>query len=167
MQLIWIDWVMLVIVSISALISIKRGFVREALSLLGWVVALVISRMFVDELSALLADMIESAQWRVGLAFTILFAGTLICFALFNHLVNEFIRMTGLSGLDRILGMIFGILRGLILVVVILSIGRIFAFDDLWSESEFVTYFDPVIEMAGQLVKDLTANPESIDVLKK
>ena len=166
MQLIWIDWAMLVIVGISSLISIKRGFVREALSLLGWVVALVVSRMFVDELAALLANVVESPQWRVGLSFTILFGGTLVCFALFNHLVNEFIRMTGLSGLDRVLGMIFGIIRGLILVVVILSIGRIFAFDDLWSKSEFVSYFDPVIEMAGQLVKDLTANPESIDVLK-
>ena len=164
--MIWIDGVMFAIVGISALISIKRGFVREALSLVGWVVALVISRMFVDELSVLLKNVIESPQWRGGGAFTILFAGTLVCFALFNHLVNEFIRMTGLSGLDRILGMIFGILRGLILVVVILSIGRIFAFDDLWLKSEFLVYFDPVIEMAGQLVKDLTANPESNDVLK-
>ncbi|BCE02374.1 CvpA family protein [Marinicellulosiphila megalodicopiae] len=162
MQLIWIDWLMFVVVGISAVISIKRGFVKEALSLLGWVVALVVSRMFVDELSSLLVNVIESPQWRVGLSFTVLFGGTLVCFALFNHLVNEFIRMTGLSGLDRVLGMIFGILRGLILVVVVLSIGRIFALDDIWANSQLVPYFDPIIEMAGQLVKDLTANPETI-----
>ena len=157
MSLVIIDWIILVVIGLSAVISILRGFVREALSLAGWITAYVVARLFVDQLAYLLSSIITTAQWRVGIAFVVLFVATLICFALLNHLMKDFLRMTGLSGLDRILGMFFGIIRGLIFMVVVLSLGRMFALDQLWGQSEFVSYFDPIIKWVDQLVPQVSS----------
>lgn len=157
MTLVLIDWVMLAVIGLSAFISVLRGFVREALSLAGWVTAYVVARLFVDQLAYLLSSLVDTPAWRVGLAFTLLFIATLICFALLNHLMKDFLRMTGLSGLDRILGMFFGIIRGLIFMVVVLSLGRMFALDQLWGQSEFVPYFDPIIKWVDQLVPQVSS----------
>ena len=71
--MIWVDYAILVIISISALISILRGFVREALSLLGWILAIWVSFTFVDEVAALLVDHISVPSVRTATAFLALF----------------------------------------------------------------------------------------------
>ena len=157
MTLVIIDWVIIAVIVASAFISVLRGFVREALSLAGWITAYVIARLFVDQLAYLLSPYIDTVQWRVAIAFGCLFLATRLCFALFSHLMKDFLRMTGLSGLDRLLGMFFGIIRGLILMVVILSLGRMFAFDQIWGQSQFVPYFDPIIKWVDQLVPQVSS----------
>ncbi|GGX74402.1 CvpA family protein [Saccharospirillum salsuginis] len=147
-----IDWIILLILLVSSLISIKRGFTKEALSLASWIIALVIARLFSDKLAVVMADLIESPAWRYTAAFAILFVATLIVGALINHLLGEFVRMTGLTGTDRALGMVFGLLRGLVIVVAVLALGRLFALDQFWQDSLFVPYFEPVIKWTGEYI---------------
>ena len=73
-----IDWVILAVVLISALISIKRGFVKEMLSLASWIAAFIIARIFSGHLDVLLIQWFETPSARYGAAFAILFAATLI-----------------------------------------------------------------------------------------
>ena len=122
--LIWVDWVILVIVAVSTLISLKRGFVKEALSLVIWVAAFVIARTFHPHLQTLLADSIETESVRLLAAFGILFVGTLIVGAIVNNLIGALVRMTGLTATDRVLGMCFGLARGLVVVVVAVALLR-------------------------------------------
>lgn len=122
--LIWVDWVIIAIVAISTLISLKRGFVKEALSLVIWVAAFVIARTFHPHLQTLLADTIETESVRLIAAFGILFIGTLIVGALVSNLVAALVRMTGLTATDRVLGMFFGMARGLVVVVVAVALLR-------------------------------------------
>ncbi|MDO6805115.1 CvpA family protein, partial [Wenyingzhuangia sp. 1_MG-2023] len=103
-----VDWVILAVLGISSLISLKRGFVREALSLAVWIGAFVVARMFSGNLATLLTDYIETNSLRWIAAFVVLFLGTLAIGAMVNHLIVEVVRLTGLSGTDRILGMVFG-----------------------------------------------------------
>ena len=114
-----IDWGILAIVVISSALSLRRGFVKEALSLVSWIAAFVIARVFSGNLATLLAGHIETPSIRWFAAFAILFAGTIVIGAMINHLVVEMIRITGLSSTDRVFGMVFGIVRGLLILVAI------------------------------------------------
>ena len=151
-----IDWAILITVLISTLFSIKRGFVKEALSLLTWIVALIVGRLFSTPLASLLVDYIETPGLRLTSAFVMLFVATLVVGAMVNHLLGELIRLTGLSGTDRLFGMVFGLARGLIVVVVAVAIIRLtpLAEDYWWQESRLI----PELLELEQKTREVFAN---------
>lgn len=116
----WADWIIVAIIGISCLISIKRGFVKEAISLAIWALAFFVAVAFDDRLAVLFQGSIESASLRFVLAFGLLFVATLVVGAMFNYLLGELVKITGLSGTDRLLGMVFGLARGLIVIMALL-----------------------------------------------
>lgn len=116
----WADWVILVVVLVSALISVLRGFVREALSLLVWLAAFVVAFFFSDRLAPLLAGAVELPSLRYLSAFAILFVITLVVGSLLGYLIGQLVRITGLSAVDRLLGMMFGICRGVLICLLVL-----------------------------------------------
>lgn len=130
----WADWAILGILIISSLISLKRGFVKEALSMANWILAFFVAMTFRDALSGLLETQIATPSLRDMVAFAVLFAATLIVGAMVNYLIGEVVRMTGLSGTDRLFGMIFGFVRGFIVVMAILLLvpGLVAIDQDLW-----------------------------------
>lgn len=131
--LIWVDWVIITIISISTLISLWRGFVREAMSLVVWIGAFIIARTFHPNLQAVLASTVESPGVRMVAAFAILFFGTLVVGALVTRALARLVEATGLSATDRVLGTFFGLTRGVLLVVVALALLRMTpATEDTW-----------------------------------
>lgn len=134
----WADWVIVAILVVSSLISLKRGFVKEALSLVNWMIAFLVAMAFRDELSGLITPYIATPSLRDMVAFASLFAATLIVGAMVNNLISELVRITGLGGTDKTFGMIFGLLRGFIIIMaVILWVPAIIPIDKdgWWSES--------------------------------
>jgi membrane protein required for colicin V production len=150
-----IDWLILAIILVSTLISIKRGFVREALSLVTWVAAVVISRLFASQVSSLLAGTIDTPSIRLGVAYALLFAGTLIVGALLNNLISEVVKMTGLGGTDRFFGMFFGFARGSIVILVVVA-GLYYLLpvedDPWWNESVLIPHIVSALEWLGPLL---------------
>jgi membrane protein required for colicin V production len=138
--LIWIDWVIITIIAVSTLTSLKRGFVREALSLVTWVGAFVIARTFHPQMQSLLEPTVETPLVRLIAAFAILFFGTLIVGAVINNLVAQVVRVTGLSATDRVLGTVFGLLRGVVVIIVAIAFVRYtpLAKDTWWQSSVMI-----------------------------
>ena len=136
----WVDLIMIGIVLLSALISLLRGFVKEALSLATWIVAAAIGKLLSPQLSELLVPYISLPSARVAAAFVLLFVGTLIVGALVNQLVTQLVKATGLSGTDRLLGMVFGLARGVLVVSVIIGVLSMTPVvqDPWWKESRFI-----------------------------
>lgn len=120
----WVDWVLLALVAISSLISLKRGFIREALSLVIWFASIILSLMFYKPLAQLLQPYIDSPSLQQIAAIGGLFVICLIIGGLCSFLLSQLVAATGLSGTDRLLGMVFGALRGVVVVVVVLMIGK-------------------------------------------
>jgi membrane protein required for colicin V production len=118
------DWVIIVVLSLSTLLSLWRGFAREALSLAGWVVAFVIANLFVDEMASLLAGWIVNIAGRYVASYAILFVGTLIVAGVMVKLAAQVVKVTGLTVLDRVLGTVFGFTRGVILILAAVFILR-------------------------------------------
>jgi membrane protein required for colicin V production len=118
----WIDWFLIGIIALSTIISLIRGFTREIFSLLTWLIAILVAIHFTPALSLWLAEHIGSNELRVMAAFGGLFVATIILGSLVNYAVGQLISGSGLSGTDRLLGSIFGVLRG-VFISVLLVIG--------------------------------------------
>lgn|SRR5690606_25877290 len=152
------DYVILGTIAVSMVVSLMRGFTVEALSLVTWIAAFVIARLFSLPLAVLLADFIDPPSARQPLAFVALFVMTLIVGALIRHLVKQVVNATGLSGTDRTLGTVFGALRGALLVVValaVLSRTTQMPGDPWWQQSELIPHFLLVETWTAEVGREL------------
>lgn len=153
----WADWAIIAIIVLSGLISLNRGFIKEALSLLIWVLAFVIARMFSANMATLLVDYIDVSTVRYAAAFAMLFAATLMVGALVNYLISTLVRMTGLSGTDRVLGIVFGLARGGLLVVVAIALVKNTPLTEAmwWYESALIPEFLMLEEWSFEMFSEI------------
>lgn len=152
----WADYAIIGLIFVSAVISLVRGFVREAISLVTWVVALVIGFKFAPLLAGSLARFIHTPSIRVAVAFMIIFFIILILGSLINYLITTLVNKTGLSGTDRLLGMIFGVARGVLLVGVIVLLGQLSAVNknQWWEQSQLIPKFQGIATWLKEFVPD-------------
>jgi membrane protein required for colicin V production len=131
------------IILLSALVSLVRGFVREAFSLAVWVLAFWVSWSFFRDLAVPLQAWIGSPTVRLGIAFAALMIATLTVGGLVNYLIIQLVERTGMSGTDRLIGMIFGAARGVLLVAILVLLAGLTSLprEDWWLESTLVGYF--------------------------
>ncbi len=153
----WTDWTILAIIGISSLLSLRRGFAREAISLASWVLAFIVARLFATSLSVVLERYIDTPSLRLLSAFAILFIITLIVGALVGMLVSALVSATGLSATDRVLGMGFGAVRGALVVVVLVALlGMTPAVQDSWwQESTLIPHFVLLEGWTREVASDL------------
>lgn len=117
------DYVVLVIMGLSVLLSILRGFVREALALVSWLVAFFVAKLYTLELAPLLPQSIPSQSLRILAAFLILFLATLLICSLLAIALSAVFKRVGLGWMDRGLGALFGLARGIVIVGVLVLLG--------------------------------------------
>ncbi|MBB71307.1 MAG: colicin V production CvpA [Legionellales bacterium] len=148
------DYGIILIFGISILISIVRGFIKESLSLIVWGVAIWLGITFSADVANLLKGVIERPQIRQMVGFLIIFILSLILGAILNHAVATLIKKTGLSGTDRLLGVIFGFLRGTLVVAVLILLGTFTNLpkESWWKNSVTIPYFQDVAEWMRQFV---------------
>ncbi|OCG08100.1 colicin V production protein [Gilliamella sp. wkB178] len=143
----WVDFTIIGVIVFSALISIVRGFVREALSLISWVLAFVIASRFYIYITEYLTYF-DSDLVRNAVAIAILFIVTLLVCAVVSYIIGELVQRTGLSGTDRVLGICFGVLRGILIVAAVLFFVDTFtplSQSPYWSQSQLIPHFHFII----------------------
>lgn len=150
----WADIVILAIIALSALISVWRGFLREVLSLLAWILAFWAGFTFGPLIAGQLAVYVDTPSIQVVLGFCIVFILTLIVLSVLGHFIVKLINKTGLTGTDRILGLLFGIARGGLIVLVMVLVAGLTNLpqDPWWQQSQLLAHFqDGAIQVAGYL----------------
>lgn len=118
MELNGLDIALLAVVGLSAIFGAFRGFIREILSLLAWLIAGWLAMHFFPVFADRLTAVIEQQTLRQAAAFLLIFLAALLAIALVNRLLALLIRVSQLGGIDRLLGFIFGALRGVMIGVV-------------------------------------------------
>nr|WP_244158027.1 CvpA family protein [Gilliamella apis] len=143
----WVDFTIIGVIILSALISIIRGFVKEALSLISWVLAFFIASRFYMYITSYLTYF-DSDVIRIAVAIAILFISTLIVCAIVSYIIGQLVQKTGLSSTDRILGICFGVLRGILVVAAVLFFVDTFtplSQSPSWVQSQLIPHFHFII----------------------
>lgn len=151
------DWTVVVVVSLSAVLSLWRGFVREAISLGGWVLAFVIANLFALHVAEGIGDLIANRTGRYVVAWSLLFAVVLVLSSVGAKLLSKLISASGLGVLDRLLGMVFGILRGGLIVMAVVFVVRELiprSEQSLLNESELMPHIDLLLGWSTRMFED-------------
>jgi membrane protein required for colicin V production len=114
-----LDYVFLAIMVISVGLGWWRGFVYELISLLAWIAAYFVARLFVTEVTEYVPDVVTSAATRTAVAYSCLFILTMIAGGIVAWLVSKLVKFAGLGLMDGFMGSLFGLLRGMLLVMLL------------------------------------------------
>jgi len=113
----WFDYTVIAIAMLSVLLGWWRGLVYEVLTLLGWVAAFLVARMFAADMGQMLPASLGAEAIRMTLGFALLFIVTLLVSGIVAWLLSKLVKWVGLGWLDGLFGALFGLLRGLLVIV--------------------------------------------------
>ena len=132
-----LDIAILAVLALSVAWGIWRGFVREILSLVGWVLAFLAANAVAAQLGELLPASWARAEVRVLIAFVVVFVLVLSATALAAVLVSKLFKKAGLGGVDRTLGALFGLARGVLILVAVTVAAGLTSLprEPLWKQS--------------------------------
>ncbi len=144
----WLDLVILGIVVLSALISLIRGFVKESISLVTWIVAGVLALRYFSPMAELLQPFVDAPMIRDVAGFVIIFISTLVVGAIVNFIMSQLVSRTGLSGTDKALGVVFGGARGVLIVTMVVLLASLTPMPEAswWQDSASVGFFQQLAE---------------------
>ena len=137
----WADYLIVLIIIVSALISLWRGFLREVVSLVTWVVGFWVALRFAAQVGDAF-KVIHNPSVRVIIGFAILFVAVLIVGMLINLLISKLMAHSGAGASDRTLGAVFGVVRGVVVVAVLVIVAGFTALprEPWWRESRLIPY---------------------------
>lgn len=152
----WIDYAILAAIVFSALVGLGRGLIREVLSLAVWVAAVLVAWLYHREIAELLVPYLSQPSIRLAAAAIALVLATLIVGAILGAVLSALVVRTGLTGVDRLLGLGFGAARGILIVAMGVYLAGLTPLteDSWWGESRFIGDFQAV---AGWIIAQVPA----------
>lgn len=163
--MIWVDYVIIAIVALSAAIGLARGLIREVLSLAIWVAAAFVAWTFHRPLADQLTPWLSTPSVRIGVAFVILVFVVLILGAILGQILTALVDKTGLTGTDRLLGVVFGAARGALLVAILVYLASLTPMpeDPWWKESRLIGHFQTLADrILAMIPPELEAKLKSL-----
>ncbi len=166
----WVDNAILLIFIISVLAGLMRGLVKEIISILSWIAAVIVAVLFSTKVAAMFtgSPQVQSAVSNastsigmnaaapvsyvsIGISFIVLFILTLTVGTIINHLISKAVEGGGISFVNRLLGGVFGLGRGFIMVVVAIFVIQLTPLQQQvwWSASQLVNSFQPAVKWLG------------------
>lgn len=144
-----VDVIILVVICMSALFSLMRGFVKEAISLSTWIIGVWVSATFASRMAEILPIGVESEAVKQAIGFAVLFLLTLMVGALVNYMVGQIVKKTGLSGADRLVGVGFGFVRGIFIILAFVFVAGMTPLPELewWQTSYLLERFEGMAVM--------------------
>ncbi|MEC7551040.1 MAG: CvpA family protein [Pseudomonadota bacterium] len=153
-----VDNLILAVIAISSAFGVRRGFIKEIMSLLSWIAALLVSRVYSVSLASILENLIDNPSVRYVIAFSVLFVIIIMLGTLLNHVMSKLLVVTGLKTIDRLLGAVFGVARGTVIVLVFLFVLNVFVSEsEWWQQSTLIPYGMVLIEESQFFIGDMDA----------
>jgi membrane protein required for colicin V production len=152
------DYIVLIIIGLSVILSVMRGMIREVLAIVGLVAAFYVGITYTNQLLPMMPVDIPNDALRVLAAFLVLFLATLLLATLLGIALSAIFKKAGLGWLNRFLGALFGVARGLLIVCVIVFLAGLTDIpkDSRWRNAMFSAPIEALV------LSSLPWVPESI-----
>ncbi|NKI35919.1 CvpA family protein [Wenzhouxiangella sp. XN79A] len=154
------DLAILGILALSVLVSLFRGFIKEVFSILVWVAAAFAAFQAAPALAEGLAPHIDLPSARTIIAFVAVFVLVLVIGGLISYLIGQVVEKTGLSPTDRMFGGLFGLARGVVIVLLAVMLARITPFpnDPWWQDSRLIPRFERMADWTSGFLPESVQN---------
>ncbi|HET9114285.1 MAG TPA: CvpA family protein [Burkholderiales bacterium] len=151
-----LDYCVIGIVAVSSLLGLVRGAVRELLSLLAWVAAYLAAKMFAESATRWVPAQLENPALRHAVGFVLVFILVMVLAMLISLLLSASIKAMGLGLGDSLLGLIFGSLRGMAIVMILVLLAGLTTLprSPIWRQSLFAPYLVRLAAMAEPWLPD-------------
>lgn len=169
MQWYWVDLVIVAIILLSVLTGLFRGFIKEVVALFIWVIAFWVAFHYANLLDPWFQNYVHDKTARTIVTFLVMLFATVIAGALVNGLLGFIVKRSGLSGTDRFLGMVFGLMRGIFIVALCMAVVKMTSLPDeqFRRESTLYAHFDPMVTWLDGLMPDMLNKLKSLNPQKE
>jgi len=152
------DWIIAAIFLISIVIGVLRGFIREAMSIVSWVVALWLATTYCQSAGEFVAQYVNipANAFRTSAGFALVFIATLFLFSLISFIISKLLVKGAIKGTDRVLGLVFGTVRAAAVVIAVMLVARGMGLDqsEWWKESSLLAHFEPAANYIEPLLPE-------------
>jgi len=131
----WVDLAVLGFIAISGLLAFGRGLVREVMGIGAWAGAIAAAIVGLPLMRGTVSNYLHAKEWIDPVTFVIIFLVTLTVLMLVAHAIGRVVRESALGGVDRTLGLVFGLARGAVIVVIAYIVGGMIAPIDHWPDA--------------------------------
>ena len=144
------DYVVIAIVGLSILLSVIRGLIQKILALLAWIIAFVAANFLAGPLASILPAAVSNAEVRLLIGFSVAFVAVLLSMSVLAMFASKLVKNAGLGVEDRMLGGVFGLARGMLVVMVLVLLAGLTSLpkQPLWREAMFSK---PLESFAGRV----------------
>lgn len=151
-----IDYIVLAIILVSAVAGLIQGFLREICSLITWIIAVWLAWKVGPSLAPHLGGVLRQQPYGLWAGSAIVFIIVLVVGAIIGATVNHFVRLSIFSGMDRLLGFVLGLLRGVVIVGVMIILAQAMRLDGegWWKKSRLLPTMQPVANLLRALAGD-------------
>ncbi|MCH9756043.1 MAG: CvpA family protein [Gammaproteobacteria bacterium] len=169
MTLHWVDYAIILIMALSVLTGLIRGFVRELIALCVWVVAIWVGYTYAPVVSPMLRSYLQDNTLRTTASFVLLLLATLLVGGLLSTALSFILNRSPLKGTDRLLGMGFGLVRGVFIVALLIGVLNLtsLAKDSEFKHSHLYARFKPVSQWLFSFVPQVLHQVKSLQAKEK
>ena len=151
-----VDYILIGVAAVSTVIGLFRGFAREAFSLATWSAAIWAAWQFGAQAQVYFAGLTDSVLIQLWVARCVILMLVLLAGGVSGWIVSTLLTRTGLSGTDRAVGMVFGLMRGVVLAGFLIIVMQALELnkEPWWQESKLIPYASPLTEALGELAEE-------------
>jgi membrane protein required for colicin V production len=149
-----VDYIILAIIIISAVMGLVRGLLREAVAVITWFLAIVLAWSFASSLEPMLGGILVGSPLRIWAARAIIFVGVLLLGGAVAVILGHYVRVSMFAGMDKFLGFVFGIVRGVVIVGAFTIAIQALRMDEdaRWKNSKMLPYAGAVADALRGIV---------------
>lgn len=152
-----LDYAILAVPTISLFFALWHGFIHQAISLAGWVAALLGAKILAPELAPHIS-FLEKPEYQLIASYIIITLVVLISSKVLAKVFSGLIKIVGLGFLDRALGLIFGVLRGIVILVLLVALASLTSLKEheLWQTSVFMPHLEKMRDLGADYLEEFT-----------
>ncbi|MFC3907584.1 CvpA family protein [Legionella dresdenensis] len=165
MQWYWVDLAIIGVIALSVITGIVRGFLKELIALFVWGAGIWLAYNYSQALEPWLSQYIQDKTVCGVAGFVIILVSVIVIGGIFNAMLGFILKRSGMGGTDRTLGMVFGFVRGVFIVSLIMVIVKMTSLphEEYARESKLYARFDPVVSWMYGLMPEFIKKANELD----